>query len=63
MTDRNIQDHLKTPEERAAYIQAAAEEGAPDAIPRRGLAGGANTSWAKMSWQPEIKIEPHDDME
>jgi len=23
----------------------------------------ANTSWAKMSWQPEIKIEPHDDME
>ena len=28
-----VEDHLKTPEERAAYIDAAAEEGTPDAIP------------------------------
>jgi len=33
LTDWNIQDYLKTPEERMAYIEAAAEEGTPDAIP------------------------------
>lgn len=33
LTDWNIQDYLKTPEERMAYIDAAAEEGTPDAIP------------------------------
>ena len=32
-TDWNIADHLKTPEDRAAYIEAAAQEGTPDAIP------------------------------
>jgi DNA-binding phage protein len=31
--DWKVDDYLKTPEERAAYIQAAAEEGTPDAIP------------------------------
>ena len=33
LTKWDIQDYLKTPEDRAAYIAAAAEEGTPDAIP------------------------------
>ena len=33
LTDWNIQDYLKTPEEQLAYIEAAAEENTPDAIP------------------------------
>lgn len=33
LTDWNVEDHLTTAEDRAAYIQAAAEEGTPDAIP------------------------------
>ena len=33
LTDWNIEDYLKTPEERMAYIETAAEEGTPDAIP------------------------------
>ena len=28
-----VEDHLKTPEDRAAYVEAAAEEGTPDAMP------------------------------
>lgn len=33
LTDWNIQDYLKTPEDQMAYIEAAAEEGTPDAVP------------------------------
>ena len=33
LSEWKIEDYLKTPEERAAYIEAAAEEGTPDAIP------------------------------
>ena len=32
-SDWDPAEHLKTPEDRAAYIEAAAEEGTPDAIP------------------------------
>lgn len=28
-----VEDYLKTPEDRAAYVEAAAEEGTPDAMP------------------------------
>ena len=28
-----VEDHLKTAEDRAAYVEAAAEEGTPDAMP------------------------------
>ena len=28
-----VEKHLRTPEDRAAYINAAAEEGTPDALP------------------------------
>ena len=33
LTDWNVEDCLKTREDRVAYIEAAAEEGTPDAIP------------------------------
>lgn len=33
LTDWNIQDYLKTAEDRAAYIFATAEDGTPDALP------------------------------
>ena len=33
LTKWDVQDYLKTPEDRVAYIAAAAEEGTPDAIP------------------------------
>ena len=32
-SDWRIEDKLQTPEARSAYIQAAAEEGTPDALP------------------------------
>lgn len=32
-SDWKVEDHLKTAEERAAYIRAAEEEGTPDALP------------------------------
>ena len=28
-----VENHLKTPEDRAAYVEAAAAEGTPDAMP------------------------------
>lgn len=33
LTDWKVEDHLKTKDDYAAYIAAAAEEGTPDAIP------------------------------
>lgn len=33
LIDWNVEDHLKTPEDRAAYINAAIEEGTADALP------------------------------
>lgn len=33
ISEWKVEDQLKTPEDRAAYIEAAAEEGTPDAIP------------------------------
>lgn len=32
-TEWKIEDYLKTPEERMAYLEAVMEEGTPDAIP------------------------------